>query len=176
MRSNAAIAAALPLGLDEEAIAHGLASFPGLAHRLERIATVNGVDYINDSKATNADAAAKALAAFDRIYWIAGGKPKAGGIEPLAELFPHVAHAFLIGEAAPEFSATLRGKVASEISGTLDRAVAAARIAAEQAALAGARPVVLLSPACASYDQFADFEARGEAFRALVHRIAGGGA
>ncbi|WP_119418612.1 UDP-N-acetylmuramoyl-L-alanine--D-glutamate ligase [Desertibaculum subflavum] len=169
----AAIAAALALGLDEAAIAHGLATFPGLAHRLERIATVNGVDYINDSKATNADAAAKALAAFDRIFWIAGGKPKAGGIEPLADLFPHVAHAFLIGEAAAEFTATLQGRVEHEVSGSLDRAVAAARVAAEQAARAGAKPVVLLSPACASYDQFADFEARGEAFRALVHRIAG---
>lgn len=169
----AAIATALALGLDEAAIARGLETFPGLAHRLERIATVNGVTYINDSKATNADAAAKALAAFDGIYWIAGGKPKAGGIEPLADLFPHVAEAFLIGEAAPGFAATLNGKVRHTISETLDRAVADARAAAEKAAQAGAAPVVLLSPACASYDQFTDFEARGEAFRTLVHGIAG---
>jgi UDP-N-acetylmuramoylalanine--D-glutamate ligase len=169
----AVIAAALALGLDEAAIARGLESFPGLAHRLERIATVNGVAYINDSKATNADAAAKALAAFDGIYWIAGGKPKAGGIEPLADLFPHVARAFLIGEAAPAFAATLSGKVPFDICETLDRAISAARAAAEPAAAAGQKPVVLLSPACASYDQFTDFEARGEAFRALVQQIAG---
>jgi UDP-N-acetylmuramoylalanine--D-glutamate ligase len=166
----AAIAVGLALGLGLDAIAEGLATFPGLAHRLERIATVNGVAYINDSKATNADAAGKALAAFDGIYWIAGGKPKAGGIAPLADLFPRIRKAFLIGEAAEGFARTLEGKVPFEIAGTLDRAVDAAGAAAERA---GGRPVVLLSPACASYDQFKDFEARGEAFRALVLARAG---
>jgi len=158
----AAVAACFALGLDAAAIQKGLETFPGLAHRLERIATQGGVAYFNDSKATNADATAKALAAFEGIHWIAGGKPKAGGIEPLARFFPRIRHAWLIGEAAAEFARTLEGRVPHTVAGTLERAVAGARAAAEPG------EVVLLSPACASYDQFADFEARGETFRALV--------
>lgn len=158
----AAVAAAFALGLDAAAIQRGLETFPGLAHRLERIATIGGVSFYNDSKATNADAAAKALAAFDGIHWIAGGKPKAGGIEPLEAFFPRIRHAWLIGEAAPQFARTLDGKVPCTVAGTLEQAVAGARAAAKVG------EVVLLSPACASYDQFTDFEARGEAFRRLV--------
>jgi UDP-N-acetylmuramoylalanine--D-glutamate ligase len=161
----AAYATARALGLARADIAAGIASFPGLAHRQETVATRGGVRFINDSKATNADAAATALACYDHIYWIAGGVPKAGGIASLGPYFPRIRRAFLIGDAARDFAATLDGRVPHEISATLDRAVAAA-FAAAQAAGGGA--VVLLSPACASFDQFSDFEARGEAFRALV--------
>jgi UDP-N-acetylmuramoylalanine--D-glutamate ligase len=163
----AAYAATRALGLARADIVAGIAGFPGLAHRQEPIATIDGVRFINDSKATNADAAATALACYDSVYWIAGGVPKAGGIASLAPFFPRIRRAFLIGEAAPEFAATL-GAVAHEMSGTLDRAVAAAFAAAK----AGGG-VVLLSPACASFDQFTDFEARGEAFRTLVRALPG---
>jgi UDP-N-acetylmuramoylalanine--D-glutamate ligase len=119
--------------------------------------------YVNDSKATNADAAAKALATFEPIYWIAGGEAKAGGIEPLTEHFPRIAKAYLIGRDADMLSATLSGRVPHVIAADLQRAV---RLAAADSALdRSAEPAVLLSPACASFDQFADFEARGEAFR-----------
>ena len=122
--------------------------------------------FVNDSKATNADAAEKALLSFHEIYWILGGKPKAGGIEPLRGVFDRVAKAYLIGAASDEFARALQGAVAFERCGTLANAVsAAARDAAESAA---AEPVVLLSPACASYDQFANFEERGDRFRELA--------
>ena len=123
--------------------------------------------FVNDSKATNADAAAKALGCYDAIWWIAGGIAKAGGIEALAPYFPRIRKAYLIGDAAPAFAATLaRGGVAHRLCGTLDAALDAA---ARDAAAAGvADAVVLLSPACASFDQFASFEARGARFRALV--------
>jgi UDP-N-acetylmuramoylalanine--D-glutamate ligase len=161
-----AFAAARALGLSVETIAAGLKSFPGLAHRMEQIRRIGPVLFVNDSKATNADAAEKALLSFHDIFWIAGGKAKEGGIEPLRALFPRVRKAYLIGAASEDFARTLDGAVAFERCGTLDKAVAAAaRDAAESGA---AEPVVLLSPACASYDQFANFEARGEAFRALV--------
>src|SRR3569832_2556944 len=121
---------------------------------------------INDSKATNADAAAKALGCYPDIFWIAGGKAKDGGIDDLAPFFPRIRKAYLIGDAAEKFAATLTGKVETEVTGTL---AAAVRAAATDAALATASaPVVLLSPACASCDQFKDFEARGDAFRAAV--------
>jgi UDP-N-acetylmuramoylalanine--D-glutamate ligase len=120
---------------------------------------------VNDSKATNADAAARALASYDRIWWIAGGKPKTGGISALEPFFPKVAKAYLIGEAADAFAATLGGKVETEIAGTLDVAVAHA---IEEAAADGRDGVVLLSPACASFDQFKNFEVRGDTFRDLV--------
>ena len=127
---------------------------------------------INDSKATNADSAATALAAFEGdIFWIIGGKPKQGGITSLASYFPRVAKAYLIGEAAEEFVATLGAKVDFERCGTLDRAVAAAT--RDAAASDASEPVVLLSPACASYDQFRNFEVRGDAFRALVAALPG---
>ena len=161
-----AFAAAYICGLDVGAIARGFASFPGLAHRMEQIARRGRVLFVNDSKATNADAAEKALNSFQDIHWILGGKSKEGGIEPLRALFPRIKKAYLIGAATEDFAKTLEGAVAYERCGTLDKAVAAA---ARDAALSDApEPVVLLSPACASYDQFANFEARGEAFRAAV--------
>ncbi len=120
--------------------------------------------FINDSKATNADSAAKALASFDGIYWIAGGKPKEGGITSLAEFFPRIRKAYLIGESAQDFATTLAGRVPNEVVGTLDAAVAAA---ARDAAASGKPGVVLLSPACASFDQFPNFEVRGERFRRI---------
>jgi len=167
----AAIAVARAFGLDREAIVKGLRSFPGLAHRMEEVGRRGRVLFVNDSKATNADATAKALASFAPIYWIAGGKPKEGGIADLVDFFPRIARAYLIGEAAEAFAATLGDAVPHVMSGTLDAAVAAA---AEDAAKNDApEPVVLLSPACASYDQFKNFERRGDAFRALVHQLNG---
>ena len=127
--------------------------------------------FVNDSKATNADAAAPALSSFQRIYWIVGGLPKEGGIEPLRSYFPRIAKAYLIGEAAPAFSATLGEDVPYEISGTLQAAVDHA--AHDAARDDTAEAVVLLSPACASFDQFKNFEVRGEAFRAAVAAIEG---
>jgi len=167
----ASYAASRALGLDAAAAIAGIRSFPGLAHRQELIAEIDGVRYVNDSKATNADAAEKALACYADIYWIAGGQPKEDGIAGLAPLFPRIRKAFLIGEAAASFAKTLAGRVPHEISGTLDQAVANAR----QAALEGRRQgaVVLLSPACASFDQFRDFEERGERFRTLVAKLPG---
>jgi UDP-N-acetylmuramoylalanine--D-glutamate ligase len=166
-----AIAAAFALGLDERAVAKGLRSFPGLAHRMEEVGRKDGVLFINDSKATNADSAAQALACFTDIFWIAGGKPKTGGIASLAGFFPRIRKAYLIGAAAEDFARTLAGKVDYAMAGTLDRAVADAARDAGAAALAYA--VVLLSPACASFDQFASFEERGCAFRELVRRLPG---
>jgi UDP-N-acetylmuramoylalanine--D-glutamate ligase len=166
-RQNAAVAwgAARALGLSGDAILAAMASFPGLAHRMELIGRRGRVLFVNDSKATNADAAAKALATFEPIYWIAGGQAKEGGIAPLVEYFPRIAKAYLIGTAADAFSHTLARKVPQVIAGDLETAV---RLAAADAALdPAAEPAVLLSPACASFDQFADFEARGEAFRRL---------
>ncbi|MCK5911892.1 MAG: UDP-N-acetylmuramoyl-L-alanine--D-glutamate ligase, partial [Caulobacter sp.] len=128
--------------------------------------------FVNDSKATNADAAAPALSSFPRIYWIAGGLPKEGGIEPLRSSFSRIAKAYLIGEAAEPFSWTLAGKAEVAISGTLERAV---QQAYADAAASDQEAIVLLSPACASFDQFSDFEARGEAFRAAVNGLVAGG-
>jgi len=169
----AAYAAMRALGLRREPILEGLRSYPGLAHRQELIATIAGVRYINDSKATNADATEKALVCYQPIYWILGGKPKEGGIESLKALFPRIAHAYLIGEASPAFASTLDGQVAATECGTLDRAVAAAHAQAQADHRPGA--VVLLSPACASFDQFANFEQRGDAFRQLVLKLGNGG-
>jgi UDP-N-acetylmuramoylalanine--D-glutamate ligase len=138
---------------------------------MEQVGRRGRASFVNDSKATNAESAARALACFGDIFWIAGGKPKTGGISSLSEYFPRIRKAYLIGEAAPEFAATLQGKVEHEIVGTLDRAVALA--AHDAAAFAGADPVVLLSPACASYDQYPNFEVRGTAFRDLVGRLDG---
>ena len=158
---NAAAAAAMAaaLGLDRAAIAAGITSFPGLPHRQQLVATIDGVDWVNDSKATNADAAARALACYDRVVWIAGGIAKAGGIADLAPLFPRVAHALLIGRDAPLLAGQL-GDVPFTECGTLDAACDRARAIAPGL---GA-DAVLLSPACASFDQFASFEARGERF------------
>jgi UDP-N-acetylmuramoylalanine--D-glutamate ligase len=169
--AGAAIAACLVLGLDLATIQKGLASFPGLAHRMQPIGRIGNVLFVNDSKATNADSAAKALASFSDIFWIAGGKPKTGGITSLAGFFPRIRKAYLIGEAAQDFAATLDGKVPYEIVGTLDRAVP---LVARDAAASGAKePVVLLSPACASFDQYPNFEVRGQAFADLVLALPG---
>ncbi|KPL51439.1 UDP-N-acetylmuramoylalanine--D-glutamate ligase [Prosthecomicrobium hirschii] len=167
----AAVAAVRALGLDHRTIMAGLRTFPGLAHRMELIGRRGRVLFVNDSKATNADSTAQALASFDRIYWIAGGKPKTGGITSLESFFPRVAKAYLIGVATEEFAGTLDGNVAYEKSGTVAAALAAAaRDAAEDGA---PESVVLLSPACASYDQFKNFEVRGDHFRTLVRQIDG---
>jgi UDP-N-acetylmuramoylalanine--D-glutamate ligase len=166
-----AAAAALALGLEPAAIQAGLRSFPGLAHRMEELGRRGAVLYVNDSKATNADSAAQALACFSDIFWIAGGKPKTGGIESLRGFFPRIRKAYLIGEAADEFAATLSPGVPHEIDGTLDKALAAATRDAEASTVA--EPVVLLSPACASFDQYRNFEIRGDAFRELVRALPG---
>ncbi len=167
----AAVAATRALGLSIEEIAAGLRSFPGLAHRMEQVGRLGRVLFVNDSKATNADSTAQALASFDRIWWIAGGKPKSGGITSLDRFFGKVAEAYLIGAAAEEFAATLDGRVPHVIAGTVDRALELAR--ADAASSDAPEPVVLLSPACASYDQFKNFEVRGDHFRALVRAIPG---
>ncbi|MDP8915973.1 MAG: UDP-N-acetylmuramoyl-L-alanine--D-glutamate ligase, partial [Pseudomonadota bacterium] len=164
----AAYAVARSLGVPWEVVVEGLLSFPGLAHRMETVAQVGGVRLVNDSKATNAEAARQAMAAFPRLYWIAGGRPKAGGIDSLADLFPRVAKAYLIGEAAADFSRTLEGRVDHAVCGDLAAAVEAAYADAAAEAARTGEAVVLLSPACASFDQFPDFEARGEAFRAAA--------
>lgn len=162
----AAWAAARALGVGPKIVEAALRSFAGLPHRLERVGEAGGVVFVNDSKATNADAAEKALLACDRIRWIAGGVPKAGGIEPLRPLFPKVAKAYLVGEAAAGFAATL-GAHPHELCGDLATAVARAAAEAEPG------ETVLLSPACASFDQHRDYEARGDAFRDLARRIVG---
>lgn len=171
----AATAALLAFGIAPEQIARGLASYPGLAHRQEHIRDIGPVAYVNDSKATNADAALRAVVCYDDIYWIAGGLAKEGGFAALAPGFPRIRHAYLIGRAAPEIAAALGARVPYTMSGTLDAALKEAHAAAQAA---GRKAVVLLSPACASFDQFANFEARGEAFRRLVAALpeAGGAA
>jgi UDP-N-acetylmuramoylalanine--D-glutamate ligase len=170
---NAACAAAcaLALGLATETLQDGLRSFPGLAHRMEQVGRCGNVLFVNDSKGTNADAAAHALSSFADIFWIAGGRAKQGGITSLAEFFPRIRKAYLIGEAANEFAATLGERVPHEISGTLDVAVEHAAHDAEVSGLQD--PVVLLSPACASFDQYRNFEIRGARFRELVNALPG---
>jgi UDP-N-acetylmuramoylalanine--D-glutamate ligase len=161
-----AVAACVALGVDLKAIQKGLSSFPGLAHRMQEIGRMHNVLFVNDSKATNADSTAKALASFEDIFWIAGGKPKTGGIISLAPFFPRIRKAYLIGEAAKEFAHTLDGKVSYEIDRVLSAAVHAA---ARDAVASGLKePVVLLSPACASFDQYPNFEVRGKAFTEAV--------
>jgi UDP-N-acetylmuramoylalanine--D-glutamate ligase len=159
-----AYAGARALGVSREAAVEGLLTFPGLAHRMEAVGRLGAVRFINDSKGTNADAARQALASYPSVFWIAGGKAKEGGIDSLRDLFPHVAKAYLIGEAADAFSVTL-ADTPHIVAHTMERAV---ELAAADAARAGGEQVVLLSPACASFDQFPDFEVRGEAFRAAV--------
>jgi UDP-N-acetylmuramoylalanine--D-glutamate ligase len=169
---NAAAAAAVTLGLGiaREAVERGIASFPGLPHRQQRIVTVDGVTFVNDSKATNADATARALACYDSIVWIAGGMAKSGGIEDLAPFFPRIASTLLIGRDASVLAATLAAhRVPHRIVGTLDAAVPAAL----NDARALAAPVVLLSPACASFDQFSGFDARGDRFAELARALGG---
>ena len=146
-------------------------SFPGLAHRMEQVGRKGRVLFVNDSKATNADSTAQALACFSDMFWIAGGKPKTGGIASLAGFFPRIRKAYLIGEAAADFAATLEGDVPHVVAGTLDRAVELAARDAEASDVE--EPVVLLSPACASFDQYRNFEVRGDAFRELVRALPG---
>ncbi len=164
----AAAALALALGVAREDIAGGIETFPGLAHRQEMIATIDGIRFVNDSKATNADATARALSCYDRVVWIAGGIAKAGGIASLSPYFPRVAEALLIGRDAASFAETLSAHgVAHRIVDTLDRAVDAAMPAAG----VGQADTVLLSPAAASFDQFSGFEERGSRFAALVRAL-----
>jgi UDP-N-acetylmuramoylalanine--D-glutamate ligase len=166
-----AAAAALAMGISLDVLQNGLRSFPGLAHRMEQVGRRGNVLFVNDSKGTNADATAHALSSFSEIFWIAGGKPKAGGITSLTGYFPRIRKAYLIGEAAQEFSGTLGTQVAHEISQTLDVAVEHAARDAGASGLADA--VVLLSPACASFDQYRNFEIRGTKFRELVQALPG---
>ncbi len=161
----AAYAIARSLGVPWEVVVEGLNSFPGLAHRMETVGQIGAVRFVNDSKATNAEAARQAMSSYPRFYWIAGGQPKTGGIAQLHDLLPRVARAYLIGDAAPEFGRALDGRADYQISGDIETAVGAAYA---DAARSGQDAVVLLSPACASFDQFKDFEARGDAFRAAV--------
>jgi UDP-N-acetylmuramoylalanine--D-glutamate ligase len=135
---------------------------------METIGALAGVRFVNDSKATNVDAARQAMSSYPRFHWIAGGRPKEG-IEALADLFPRIAKAYLIGEASEAFADALEGKADYVRCGGLEAAV---RAAWRDASAAGEPGIVLFSPACASFDQFTDFEARGEAFRAAVHGLA----
>ena len=162
----AAFAVAHRYGLATLDIVKAIHTFPGLAHRLQYIGEKDGITFINDSKATNAEATEKALASFENIYWIAGGKPKEGGIEPLAPYHSRIRHAFLIGDAQDAFATTLQGKVPATKCGDLKSAFAAAVNLAKLEKLSGA--VVLLSPACASFDQWKNFEERGDAFAVLA--------
>jgi len=166
-----AYAAARAFGIPAHEIAFGLKSFPGLAHRMQEVGRKGAVLFINDSKATNVDAAARALASFSDIFWIAGGRAKEGGLQGLEGYFRRIRKAYLIGEAARDFAASIEGVVKYEIVDTLERAVEIATEDAERS-LAN-EPVVLLSPACASFDQYPNFEVRGDTFRKLVRAIPG---
>lgn len=170
---NAAAAATMAgfLGVARDAIAAGMRTYPGLPHRQQLVATIDGIAFINDSKATNADSSARALSCHDRVIWIAGGEAKDGGIESLVEYFPRIAHTLLIGRDAPILAATLAAHDAPhETVITLEAAVPAALDAAKRL---GAR-VVLLSPACASWDQFTGFDQRGDRFAEYARHLAGG--
>ena len=161
----AAIAVAKALGVAEADIDRALAGFTGLPHRMERVGTHAGVAYVNDSKATNPDSAAPALGAFDRVHWIVGGQAKSDDLDACAPFFDHVVRAYTIGEAGPRFAALLEPTMPVDRCDTLDSAVAAAA----RTAVAG--ETVLLSPACASFDQFRDYEERGDAFRRAVEAL-----
>jgi len=166
----AAYAACHALGVAPGRIMAAIRSFPGLPHRMELVGEVEGVRFVNDSKATNAQAAEQALKTWPKVHWIAGGVPKAEGIEPLKPWFDRVTQAYLIGESEAGFAKTLKGKAETVKCGTLEAATQAAFDAAK--ASGEPNPIVLLSPACASFDQFKDFEARGDAFRDFVQRLA----
>jgi len=165
----AAFAAACAAGLSADAIRDGLKSFPGLAHRLEKIAEIDGVAFVNDSKATNFDAVRQALAVYGNIYWIAGGRAKDESLKSLSDLFPRISKAYLIGEAQDGFARGLKDAMPVDKSGDMETAVA--RALADARASSAPDPVVLLSPGCASFDQFKDFEDRGDTFRRIVERI-----
>ena len=174
---NAQNAAAAILALGEDAadlekLQTALRSFPGLAHRMEQIGRLGHVLFVNDSKATNADAAEKALLSFAKVHWIVGGVAKEGGVEPLRPLFGRIAKAYLVGASSDAFAATFGDSVPFVSCGTLEVATARAAIeAAETATRTGKDEIVLLSPACASFDQFPNFEKRGDYFRDLVKSL-----
>ena len=165
----AAYAAARLVGVAAASAAEAIRSFTGLAHRQEVIRRIGRVTYVDDSKATNLDAAAKALASYGNIHWIAGGRSKEDDLSALEALYPQIRRAYLIGEAAPQFEAALAGAVPAERADSLEAAVGSAHTAARES---GEDAVVLLSPGCASFDQFTDFEARGLAFRVAVEALA----
>lgn len=168
----AAYAACIACGCSHLGILAAMQTYPGLDHRMQWLGEIAGVQYVNDSKATNADAAEKALLTYDNVYWIIGGVAKEGGIKPLEKYFGKIRHAYLIGEAADAFARTLEGKVAYTSCGTLDKAFAAASADARRDGIKGA--VVLLSPACASFDQYPNFEVRGNAFKKLYESLSVG--
>jgi len=161
----ASVAVALELGIGDEVIARGLATYPGLPHRMERVAEKNGILFVNDSKATNPHSTAPALAAYPAIHWILGGLAKSDDLSPCEPWLGHVRAAYTIGKAGPMFAELLRARVPVAQCLVLDEAVVAA------AGAAGAGEVILLSPACASFDQYEDYEARGDAFRAAVEAL-----
>lgn len=171
--ASAALQVCEALGLNRDDILAAIKTFPGLAHRQYPVRVINGVSYINDSKATNAEATGRALVCYRNIYWIVGGKPKEGGLNGLEPYRDHIAHAYLIGEAAADFGAWLDNHaVPHEVSETLDRAVVKAHRAAQEGrGQPGGAGVVLLSPACASFDQFKSFEERGDLFTTLVDEL-----
>ncbi len=160
-----AIAVARTLGIDEDAIARALRTYPGLPHRMERVAVKNGVLFVNDSKATNPTSTAPALAAYPAIHWILGGRAKTDELDACVPHFGHVRAAYTIGEAGEMFAELLRPYMPVSVCGDLRTAVARAAGAAREG------EAVLLSPACASFDQFTDYEARGDAFRAAVEAL-----
>lgn len=169
--ASTAYATARLAGLEPPEICAAIRSYPGLAHRQQLVAEIDSVLYVNDSKATNAEAAARALSSYQNVYWIAGGQAKEDGLAAAMPFLDHVRHAFLIGEAADDFAAALSGKVGTSKCGTLDAAVAAAHEKAQRDRAPDT--VVLLSPACASFDQFDSFEARGDRFCDLVTALPG---
>jgi UDP-N-acetylmuramoylalanine--D-glutamate ligase len=164
----AAYAVARGLGIEGHVIAAAMKDFPGLAHRQEKIRDIGKVAYINDSKATNTDSAAQALATYERIYWLAGGIFKEEALGALIPLLARVREAFLFGESAPKFAGWLKGKVLVTECASMQEAVQRAHDAAQKAPDGG---IVLLSPACASFDQFRDFEHRGDEFRKAVEAL-----
>ncbi len=165
----AAYAACITAGISHAVIAEAMQHFAGLAHRMQWLGAVRGVGFVNDSKATNADAAEKALMTYDTVYWIAGGVAKEGGIASLAKYFPRIRKAYLIGQAAEEFARTLEGHVPYVLAGDMERAFAAARADAEKDGLVNA--AVVLAPACASFDQYKNFEERGAHFVRLFEAL-----
>jgi UDP-N-acetylmuramoylalanine--D-glutamate ligase len=164
----AAYACARGIGLSRIDAIEGLKTFPGLAHRMETVREIGRVRFVNDSKATNADAARQAMSSYPSFRWIAGGRAKTGGIDSLGDLFGRVKKAYLIGESAEAFATTLNGACEIELCETIDNAVASAW---RDASSHSGPEVILLSPACASFDQFPDFEVRGDAFRSAVESL-----
>jgi len=164
-----ALAVVRMLGVGASAAAKAISSFTGMPHRQEMVAEFQGVRFINDSKATNVDAACQALNCYDTIYWIAGGRAKDESLQKLENCHGRIAKAFLIGEAESGFAKELEGKIDIEACGDLKTAFERASQAAFEDSIEGA--VVLLSPAAASFDQFDDFEARGDAFKAMAQAL-----